>query len=319
MAFFVVFDVPVLVYFSIPTICVYLIGYVLVFKGKLAIYVWMVYIWLTLYMGMTTICLGNNFGFHLYCLSMISVIFVTEYLAYKLEQKSLKALNISIVVCIFYLVCTGFVSFVGPLYDKDKNVAGFFRMVNAVIVLCFLAFYSNWLIRLVISSEKKLSEMAHIDRLTGLFNRHYMMETLADTDPSGTSKILVMADIDHFKKINDTYGHNAGDEVLKSFSDILREDCKGSVISRWGGEEFLILMDAEDGIARKLDALREHDENSETAFDGNIIRTTVTIGMAYRRPGESIDDWIQHADKNLYSGKNSGRNRVVGEFKEGQL
>ena len=70
-------------------------------------------------------------------------------------------------------------------------------------------------------------------------------------------------------------------------------------------------MDAEDGIARKLDALREHVENSETAFDGNIIHTTVTIGMAYRRPGESIDDWIQHADKNLYSGKNSGRNRVV--------
>ncbi len=101
---------------SIPTICIYLFGYLLIHKGRLDIYVWTVYLWITLYMGLTTVCLGYGFGFHLYCMSMIPVMYVTEYLAYKLERRSLKALYVCSAVCVIYMVYTGYVSYYGPIY-----------------------------------------------------------------------------------------------------------------------------------------------------------------------------------------------------------
>ena len=86
--FFCMVNAPFLIYFSIPTVFVYLVGYYFIAKELLHIYVWMVYIWLTLYMSIATVCLGYAYGFHLYCFSMIPVMFVTEYMAYKLERRS---------------------------------------------------------------------------------------------------------------------------------------------------------------------------------------------------------------------------------------
>jgi len=313
MAFFALFKVTFLVYFSIPTICVYLIGYFLILHSKLDIYVWMVYFWLTLYMGVTTICVGYHFGFHLYCMSMIPVMFVTEFIAYKLEQKSLKARYVSISVCLVYLVCTGYVAFVGPIYQCDQRVAGFFWIINSLTVFGFLIHYSGWLIRMVIHSENNLTQMAHNDRLTGLFNRHYMMEVLEDLKPDDPRKVLAIADLDTFKQINDTYGHNAGDYILKEFSKMIQEDCSNCVIGRWGGEEFLILLPDEATEGREcLESFRKRVEGTDFTFEGKVIRVTVTIGIVSRENEEPIDNWIQRADKNMYFGKNNGRNQVVG-------
>ena len=178
MYFFSIIEVDFLVRFSIPTIAVYIIGYILIWHKKLDFYVWMVYLWITIYMGITTLCLGHDFGFHLYCMSMIPVMFVTEYISYKLNHKSLKAMPVCVGVVVFYLICTSYVSFRGPLYDIDKNAAGIFWMMNSLTVFGFLIFYTNWLIKTIVQSEDKLRQMAHIDKLTGLYNRHYMMELL---------------------------------------------------------------------------------------------------------------------------------------------
>ncbi len=168
MAFFKIMDATFLVYFSIPTIAVYLIGYFLIWKKMLAAYVYMIYLWITVYMGVTTVCLGYGFGFHLYCMSMIPIVFVTEYMAYKLKRRSLKALYVSMGVCIVYLVSTGLVSNIGPIYKIDDSAAKIFWLMNSVIVFGFLIFYTNWMLRLVIESDKKLVELAHVDKLTGL-------------------------------------------------------------------------------------------------------------------------------------------------------
>ena len=120
--FFYMVDAPFLVYFSIPTACVYLIGYYLIAKTLLHVYVWMVYLWLTSYMCITTVCLGYAYGFHLYCFSMIPVMFASEYLAYKLERRSLSALYVSACVAFFYLLSTGYVALFGPIYQRDQKI-----------------------------------------------------------------------------------------------------------------------------------------------------------------------------------------------------
>ncbi len=310
MAFFHVLKVPFLVYFSIPTILIYLIGYVLIITKHLDIYVWMVYMWLTLYMCVTTVCLGYDFGFHLYCMSMIPVMFVTEYLAYKLDQKSLKALGVCIAVCMAYLACTGYVSYHGPVYDVDKSAAGIFWCTNSIIVFSFLIFYTNWLIRMIINSEESLKKMAQTDKLTGLYNRHYMMEILEKKKKENT--YLVIADIDHFKQINDTYGHSAGDHVLKTIAEIFKEKLPGADICRWGGEEFLILAPGnKETSAKEIESLRAAVEEFNFVYDSTAIDVTITAGIFVYEGSLSVDKWIKAADKNLYYGKEHGRNMVV--------
>ncbi|MCR4691264.1 MAG: GGDEF domain-containing protein [Lachnospiraceae bacterium] len=312
MGFFRILDVPFLVIFSVPTICIYLIGYILILKGRLDIYVWMVYLWLTLYMGVTTVCLGYEYGFHLYGMSMIPVMFVTEYLAFKLEKKSLRALHVSALVFLVYLGTTGYAVFSGPLYQRKSTLTGFFWLMNACIVFAFLIFYTSWMTGLVIRSEEQLTDMAHNDKLTGLYNRHYMSGILAGREQENAGSVLAIADIDFFKKINDTYGHNAGDYVLKKLADLLKENCRDSVVCRWGGEEFVItIRTGLDGAKEMMENLRKKVESEEFNFEGSNIRVTVTIGISERQEGETVDQWIHRADERLYYGKNHGRNTVA--------
>lgn len=312
MYFFYVCDVSFLVYFSIPTALVYFIGYYMIYKGYLARYVTFIYSWLTFYMGVTTICLGYGYGFHLYCFSMIPITFVTRYIGYKLNHKGMNAMVASIAIAVFYLVCTGYVAYFGPVYKRDQKIGAFFWIFNAITVFSFLIFYSNYLIRTITESEEKLKEIAHIDRLTRLYNRHYMLSCLEEISPDDCGRTLAMADIDNFKKINDTYGHNAGDEVLKTISDIMKKVCDGCEIARWGGEEFLILSPEGSGSDKEiLEKMRQTIEATPVVFDGHTINVTVTVGMGQRKSGQSIDTWIQSVDEKLYYGKNNGKNRVI--------
>ena len=312
MAFFRICDVDFLVYFSIPTAMIYIIGYYLIHKELLSFYARVVYFWLTFYMGLTTVCLGYGYGFHLYCFSVIPTIFVTEYLTFKLEGRMLKAVPISIAIAVFYILCTGYTAYFGPLYQRDQKIAAFFWMFNALAVFGFLLGYCNYLITSIISSEKMLIDAAHTDRLTKLYNRHYMLDRLKEVSSENKHSFLAMSDIDNFKKINDTYGHNGGDEVLKVIAEKLKDHCSGCQVARWGGEEFLILSSEPLTNGKEmLEELRKKIENEPVIFEGKEIRVTLTIGMSVRETDQSIDSWIQDADNKLYYGKNNGKNRVV--------
>lgn len=314
MAFFAFIDVQFLVIFSIPTALIYIAGFILIFKDKLDFYVWLVYCWLTLYMGVTTVCLGYGYGFHLYCFSMIPVMFVTEYISYKLGRRSIKAIVVSVIIAVFYILCTGYVAYFGPVYERDHRAAAFFWIFNALIVFGFLIYYTNFLIKSVVDSEKRLIEAAHIDRLTKLYNRHYMMDRLEALSSEDGAFTLAIADIDNFKGINDTYGHNAGDEVLKAVSEQMRQVCSECEISRWGGEEFLIIsLNPKNDAISILEELRRSIENSPVHFSDADIRVTITIGIADRTDRKGVDTWIQEADKKLYYGKEHGKNCVISE------
>ena len=312
VGFFAHFGVTYMVYHSIPTLAMYVVFFVLIHKKHLNAYVLLVYTVITIYMIAATVCLGYSYGFHLYCMSLIPLTFYTEYLGYRLGVGRPFAKPMCLALVSVYLGCSVYVVLRGPVYVISDQVACLCLIINALCVFFFLVGYSSLLHKMVLDSEKKLSDMAHTDQLTGLFNRHYMTAHLDTLWPEVTPRHwIAMTDIDNFKHINDHYGHNCGDYVLIRLSEILREVCKDCVVCRWGGEEFLITASAETVDAGILQALKEAVERTPFTYQGQEIPVTITVGASFHQAGQSLDGWIQSADAKLYQGKNSGKNRVV--------
>lgn len=311
--FFYLCKATILLWFSIPTALVYVVGYFLIKKDRLDIYVRLVYFWITIYMCLCTVCLGYKIGFHLYCFSMIPIIFYTEYMADKLGKTKINAFVVSGIVAICYLLSTGYAAIFGPLYTTDNSIAGAFWATNSVIVIAFLVFYSRLILSLIGDYENKLQDAALKDQLTGLYNRHYMLDELDKTAAEGKEHFLAMVDIDDFKQINDQHGHNAGDFILASVARIMKETCTKSSISRWGGEEFLILTPGPiNGTGFELiETLRKKIESEDFVFEGTKITVTITAGLAEFSADRSVDKWVDEADDKLYLGKGSGKNKVV--------
>lgn len=168
----------------------------------------------------------------------------------------------------------------------------------------------------------KLHGAAMVDSLTGIFNRRAFDETITDlTNRSGSGDFvfsLLMVDIDHFKKFNDTHGHLAGDKVLVYVATLLKNGVKGSdTVARYGGEEFAVLLpetSRANAIAVAEDLCKKINSKVLTAGNGNQLgRITVSIGVSSSCADRSREDIIERADKALYSAKESGRNRVVSE------
>jgi diguanylate cyclase (GGDEF)-like protein len=167
--------------------------------------------------------------------------------------------------------------------------------------------------------QEKLRDQANRDSLTGLFNRRYLEGTLeremARCKREGTPIAMLLLDIDHFKLINDTYGHQAGDEVLRVFSRMLQESARAEdIVCRYGGEEFLLVLPK-----MPLEIARERGEHLLQLFEGTVvafgerrIRVTTSIGIAGTPlHSDSAEGLIRCADEALYLAKHNGRNRVV--------
>ena len=149
------------------------------------------------------------------------------------------------------------------------------------------------------------------DKLTGLKNRFgFYGDRQSKKEPPSA---LIICDIDHFKRVNDTYGHNAGDAVLKNVAGILRSTLgSGDGVYRWGGEEFIIFLEgvALDGARSIAEKIRRAAEASDCSFDDQKIRVTMSFGCVEIDPSISVDDNIKIADARLYRAKEGGRNRV---------
>ncbi|RON55664.1 GGDEF domain-containing protein [Pseudomonas frederiksbergensis] len=160
-------------------------------------------------------------------------------------------------------------------------------------------------------------QKALIDPLTGLPNRAAWSERLeheiGQWQQHGNTLMLAMLDLDHFKRINDNYGHLAGDKVLKIIASVLRKRLRGSdFIARFGGEEFVLLMPSTVPAvgAKLLETLRASIEACPFHFKGERVTITISMGLAAFKPGEHSDMVLKRADQALYRAKNAGRNRV---------
>jgi diguanylate cyclase (GGDEF)-like protein len=156
------------------------------------------------------------------------------------------------------------------------------------------------------------------DALTGLYNRRYLEETLGRelilAERHGQPVSVIMADLDHFKAVNDRYGHLGGDEVLRVFGDLMKRQVRGSdIYCRYGGEEFLLVlphMSTENAIER-AEQLRSAMAAAPVPYGDSAIAVTASFGVAtFPRDGRTGDELIAAADSALYLAKETGRNRV---------
>ncbi len=167
-------------------------------------------------------------------------------------------------------------------------------------------------------ANRKLLESSVTDRLTGLSNYAHFMDELTREESRARRKKsnfgVVLFDLDHFKKVNDTYGHEKGNLLLKAVSDILKASARRmDTVARYGGEEFALLMPDSNGAEREVaERIRKKIESTEfTDIADTAVRITISGGVCtYPRDAQNVNELLDKADKGLYRAKNGGRNRT---------
>jgi diguanylate cyclase (GGDEF)-like protein len=224
----------------------------------------------------------------------------------------------ALVLSVLYMIVDWWLRRTTPQLVMDPLAMNALRYFNISTYLAALGGMAYVYARTVKQVENKLRVTAGTDSLTGLINRRRMSDRLqqeisrARIEQQPLSVILL--DIDEFKSINDRYGHNRGDEVIKRVGDVLLLCVRDKdLVARWGGEEFLILLPSTTiAAAHELsERLRRQVAITVSCDDLRTRAVTITIGVAQWHPGESLEETIHRADQALYLGKNAGRNRVV--------
>nr|MBF0222667.1 diguanylate cyclase [Desulfobulbaceae bacterium] len=192
----------------------------------------------------------------------------------------------------------------GPLRDQDNVINSLFLIVQDVTELA--------------ASENRLIELNTKDALTGIYNRRYLEAHLKDECERhhryGRQLSLIMLDIDFFKKVNDNYGHQCGDQVLKAIAHEISKLARSTdYFVRYGGEEFCLILpetSADDALSQ-AERFRDHIADLVIPCKEASIKVTISLGIAELAAGNSPDQLMKRADDALYEAKNAGRNRVT--------
>ncbi|MFK3797721.1 diguanylate cyclase domain-containing protein [Pseudomonas sp. NPDC088444] len=206
----------------------------------------------------------------------------------------------------------------GALTDIRRSL-----YLNLSICLAVMLLVLYLLHRVIRRFQVRIETQAMVDSLTGLPNRRgfdrIAMNAIDDARRDHKALSAMLLDLDHFKRLNDTHGHLAGDEVLTGFADDVRRCLRESdIICRWGGEEFIILLkDTNSSGARRVaEKIRLLAEQHTYVFTGTALQVTVSLGVTELHPDDTLQSLIARADQALYSAKQSGRNQVCTEMAE---
>ncbi|MDH5465497.1 MAG: GGDEF domain-containing protein, partial [Thiovulaceae bacterium] len=211
------------------------------------------------------------------------------------------------------------------LFELNISDVAMFSIVGSYIVVSFFMFaYTKRMDRFqeeLIEKKNMMEKLATFDALTGIMNRRLFLEMaekyLSEAERLKKHFYFLMIDIDHFKKINDNYGHHVGDEVLRRFSLCVGSEMrKSDLFGRIGGEEFgvVILSDEEEDAVRTAERIREIVERNSCSIDKNIMKITTSVGLVQERDNETLVEIMKRADAVLYRAKDEGRNRVVADL-----
>ena len=262
------------------------------------------------FVSAATIMLGFNSGFHFYLIGLSVVSFFTAYFSKNRRVSgSIVWVGLSIAV---YLALYFITKYNKPLYDIPNWLEGVLFTLHAIGVFAFVAVYMYIFLRYAFSLEKRITNESRTDELTQISNR-YGLYDYYESQKEKSSLLIALFDIDDFKNINDTYGHVTGDYILKRVAEITTEVLNGSFVCRYGGEEFVAVLnqDEQKSSVELLETLRKTIAEQVFEFNKAKINITITIGASGYIKGLSLDKWVELADKKMYTGKNSGKNKVV--------
>ncbi|QPB81577.1 diguanylate cyclase [Pseudoalteromonas rubra] len=253
--------------------------------------------------------LGMDYGFQYYLWTIACMLLLDM----KLKLRLAIVLSLSMIV-LFALLFELYSSVNTPFLFQEY--ARSIHFINVFVCGLPMIYVIGHVRESTFIQRRQLAKLAARDPLTNLFNRRYAKELILRAHSScahnGQSLCVVMADLDHFKQINDQLGHDMGDEVLQTVSDILREHVTDQDIAvRWGGEEFLlVLVDCtqEEALIR-IETLRQTLEKQR--FNGEELTATMSFGVALWHTALPFSVTLQLADDALYTSKAQGRNRVT--------
>ena len=275
------------------------------------------YILILIHTIIAVLCFGWKPGFYLWLFALVCAFFLPSF--GNIHNKPVKRpiyMGLFYILVFYVLGTLTCGEYVSPLYNLSASTSRVLFTVNSAItfltILSFTYFYTT--------REKMnrdiLKYKADYDLLTGLRNRQAMNQIIDQRIEDNIKAFpLAILDIDFFKSINDTYGHEAGDIVLRDLASLMRRlEYKNIICARWGGEEFLILgpssMTKKEFITIMND-FKELVKSNVFKFNNKAIKVTVSIGVARYNSNSFIKVAINDADANLYKAKQTGRNKVV--------
>lgn len=303
--------------------CVYIIKYD--YEKELIKIFYITYLEIILHSLISSIFVGWQFGFTQYIIGLIPFGYYMCVTLIQDKKKYYIPTILGLIALFSYIFCRMISLFAGSLYQLDVSLGvefaiyvyntlcnfGFLFLVTFVFILDMQAAAN-----ILRTQNVALDNMASIDPLTGLHNRRSMQDFFNEAIEKEEDFSLIMCDIDNFKKVNDTYGHDFGDIVLKEIAHIISQQVsENGHVCRWGGEEILILCSVKlNKTCEIAESIRCHVENHAFSLHGKSIHCSLTLGVATHRPGNTVEDTITHADRRLYYGKHNGKNRVVSPF-----
>lgn len=303
-----------MIYFNICSMVFYA-GLMLVVsrKGLFRSYALLMYLEVVLHMSMAVYFTGWDSGFQNTLIGMSVIFFYFEFMAKCLRLPYIRALPFCCGGMLDYLALCAVSYHSAPKYPLPEEVTFWLQIFWGVVVFIFTIGILFVFCLLSAGSYVYLSGRAKKDQLTELPNRYYVSDYLKELEQGVgfADHWIALIDIDDFKKVNDTYGHNCGDVVLKEVASLLQESLIGDLVSRWGGEEFIIIGRETDQLENKLNRMRKTIENHTFIFEEVKLHITVTIGVAYYQLNEEVRQWIGEADERMYQGKQNGKNQVV--------
>jgi diguanylate cyclase (GGDEF)-like protein len=235
--------------------------------------------------------------------------------AYIIPNKIRNSMFISVVLSITY--------FIFPA----KNIEGidtwmFLKIIaydiNITVFCCIASYLTNFYKRKLYADSIELTRVSSTDPLTGIYNRSKFNDELnywvEYSHRYGSPVSVLIFDIDNFKNINDEYGHLSGDKILQEIVSTVKNTIrKSDVFSRWGGDEFLILLPNTE-IDQASEMAERMRSNIQKIKSGEIENITCSFGLVYLKENENAEDVLKKADKLLYDAKGSGKNTVVTEL-----
>ena len=326
-AIFLINQVMPLAIYNALSVAIYIFCFFLCKQGRiLAVYACII-LEVTVYSVVSTYYVGLRCGTYCFLFSIIPIIIYFGSSLFKGRQRWGVVLMLVLNFITFAVLYNSFSDFqpaysVSPITRTSLVIFSAFAMVFATMFYnAMYIFASEHEVTILEQKNKQLSADAKEDALTTLLNRRGFVPVVKNLmkDAKKNHFCVAFCDLDNFKVVNDTYGHDAGDEVLKHVTLLIKREMQGCDICRWGGEEIVILMrnTGMNAANAKIEKLRKCVESEPTVFFSKQIPITITIGLAECADGcREPEEVIKVADARMYYGKQHGKNVVI--YEDGQ-
>ena len=317
----------VLAYVNVLSVVVYLFCIVLAKFGHMLPVYLSIFLEVTVYSVVATHLIGWDSGSYCFLCSIIPIIIYFGCFLFKGSKRWIIVTELIIIFALYVFLYVRYVE-AKPVYELHYLTRTILMVFASFVMIFSMIFYYGMYIY---SSEsemgnleqrnKQLSADAREDVLTNLLNRRGFLPLVKSLmhDDHANRFSIAFCDLDNFKRINDSYGHDCGDEVLRHVTKLLKREMHDSEICRWGGEEFIILMRDYDlkAAVEKMESIRKIVEETPTVFYNKHVNVTLTIGVeenkaVYQEPEEVI----KVTDERMYYGKQHGKNIVIFDVPE---